>query len=72
MEKSAVVTSRGTIRTRRPPPYGRDARTVEWGGEDSIPIGASVRSVTADCIEDGRRERDAVKGARKMTGLPRS
>jgi len=32
----------------------------------------SVRDAASDCIEHGRRECDAVKGARKMTAFPRS
>jgi hypothetical protein len=42
------------------------------GERERRPYGTSVRDVASDCIEHGRRERDAVKGARKMTAFPRS
>jgi hypothetical protein len=46
-------------------------RAIRWTRWEEA-NGAGVRGTAVDCIEYGRRKRDAVKGARKMTGFPRS
>lgn len=52
-----------------------DERDVGWWWRRSRGGGHGrerARCAAVDCIEHGRRERDAVEGARKMTGFPRS
>lgn len=50
----------------------RDATKWRGGarGRRTRTRGASMRVTAVDCIKHGRRERDTVKGARKMTAFP--